>query len=278
MTARSVGDTLQDKGFVLTYGSDTPSIENSYFVMDSVGNLNINTVPYDAAVAGSSHGKLRVKKYSMTTGAYVSTGVVGSSDVDFDTAVNNSSGSTHRSAELGITRPGAAECCGYLKLPQHNGSQQFFWVDEYGQLKISTNNSLIGGTGGTVLGTQTSDERLKNIKPDFSYGLEQVMQLNPIEYSFKSDGNSENRLGFGAQSVASVIPESVSDTQECIDGYDQDEDDSNKLTAKSEDTKLVMEYAQLIPVLTKAIQELKAENDDLKARLESIEEWRGNSV
>ena len=86
------------------------------------------------------------------------------------------------------------------------------------------------------------------------------------------------QLDFFYQTTQEIIPESVGDSGNCIDGYDIDEENELKNTPKSEDNILNMEYVQLIPVLTKAIQELKAENDDLKERLSSLEEWRGNSV
>ena len=40
---------------------------------------------------------------------------------------------------------------------------------------------------------------------------------------------------------------------------------------KSDDTKLEMEYVQLIPVLTKAIQEQQALIEDLKNRISTLE-------
>jgi hypothetical protein len=165
----------------------------------------------------------------------------------------------------------------YARLDSQGGSSNYLWFSDSGDLITSTNvNNL--AISGAVVGDQTSDERLKDIKPDFGYGLEQVMQLAPIEYSFKSDSESKNRLGFGAQSTQSIIPEAVYDTGNCVDGYEELSESNPDPEPKSDDTTLAMQYVQLIPVLTKAIQELKAENDDLKSRLESIEEWRGNSV
>ncbi|MGI9358007.1 MAG: tail fiber domain-containing protein, partial [Paracoccaceae bacterium] len=188
-----------------------------------------------------------------------------------------------RTAGVGVYKNGAnAQAHGYHWHTDQDGAGHYYWTSTGGHLKYSTQGNHIGTDSGQAVGDQTSDERLKDIKTDFKYGLEQVLQLKPIEYSFKPEGDSQNRLGFGAQSTQDIIPEAVYDTGECIDGYDEGEKQEGQQlpqqTAKSEDTKLGMQYAQLIPVLTKAIQELKAENDDLKSRLESIEQWRGNSV
>jgi hypothetical protein len=155
----------------------------------------------------------------------------------------------------------------------------YLWVDAAGVWRTGKTGTNIGiSTGGTALGSQTSDERLKNIDEEFNYGLSEVLRLNPISFSLKSDESNTKKLGFGAQSTQEIIPESVGDSGDCIDGYDIDEEDESKKTPKSEDTILNMEYVQLIPVLTKAIQELKTENDELKERLISIENWRENSL
>lgn len=59
-----------------------------------------------------------------------------------------------------------------------------------------------------------SDERLKNIKGQFSSGLKAVMQLQPIRYSYKPDNalglqSVTEQVGFGAQALQKVIPEAV---------------------------------------------------------------------
>lgn len=107
------------------------------------------------------------------------------------------------------------------------------------------------GTATAVSWTSTSDARLKeNVQPVTS-GLSLVSQLNPVKYSFKRDQLAEpNRYGLIAQELETVIPEVV-DTG----AFEQD---------GVADVKSVA-YAELIPILVKAIQELKAEVDALKA-------------
>lgn len=126
--------------------------------------------------------------------------------------------------------------------------------------------------GGSIVGSQTSDERLKDIHENFSYGLSDVLKLKPISYTLKEDTSSTTKLGFGAQTTQPIIPETVRDTGDCIDGYEQPEDeDSLEMIPKSDNTKLEMEYVQLIPVLTKAIQEQQALIEDLKNRISTLE-------
>ena len=108
------------------------------------------------------------------------------------------------------------------------------------------------------------------------YGLSQVLQLKPIAYT--QEDNNVRKLGFGAQTTQNIIPESVFDTGACVDGYDIDPDDEMNRIPRSDDTRLGMEYVQLIPVLTKAIQEqqqiieeLKSQNQSLINRIETLE-------
>jgi len=126
------------------------------------------------------------------------------------------------------------------------------------------------------VGTQTSDERLKNISPDFNYGIEHVLQLQPITYSRKDDTEPTQRLGFGAQTTQQIIPEAVYDTGDCVDGYETDLEDETKDTPKSDETILAMEYVQLIPVLTKAIQEQQEIIDKQQQRIDQMSERINN--
>lgn len=96
-----------------------------------------------------------------------------------------------------------------------------------------------------------SDVRIKeNIAP-ISSTLEKVMQLNPVEFSMKSENSpTANRYGLIAQELETVFPYVVDDT-----GTNLGDVDNIKAVA----------YTELVPVLVKAIQELKAEIDALKA-------------
>ena len=153
----------------------------------------------------------------------------------------------------GITNP-----CSYYYLEQQNGTGQVFWVDDSGNFRISTSGNNIGTTGGTVVGTQTSDERLKNILGPVTYGLGTLKQIEPVRYTLKSQPDIE-QLGFIAQQVQPLVPQSVFDTNEHIEGEPEDAP-----------TKLGMEYVALIPVLVNAVKELSAEVDALKAQLQAL--------
>ena len=129
-------------------------------------------------------------------------------------------------------------------------------------MRVTTTITDIGKVSGTTtIGDQTSDERLKNISNDaFPYGLSAVNAMTPIKFTYKNAKVPTDTLGFGAQTIQSIVPESVKQTTDCLDGYDEavDEDGKESYTPKSDNNKLMMQYYQLVPVLVKAIQELSA--------------------
>jgi hypothetical protein len=108
------------------------------------------------------------------------------------------------------------------------------------------NDLNITSTG--VLTTASSDEKYKyNILP-INYGLNTILQLNPVNFQWIK--GEEKDLGFIAQDVAEIIPEAV---------------DTNW------NSDLLMRYESIIPILTKAIQEQNLLIKALEQRLLILE-------
>ena len=99
--------------------------------------------------------------------------------------------------------------------------------------------------------TATSDQRLKENILDSNNALEKVLQIKVRKYDWK-DTEIKEDFGFIAQELFDVLPQYVH----------QGDEDTNWGVAK----------AELVPILVKAIQELKSENDNLKSRLEVLEQ------
>ena len=158
----------------------------------------------------------------------------------------------------------------FIRLDSQDGVVHYLWATDDDDFHSSPTIGHLGTASGTKFADLTSDERLKDISSDaFPYGLDSVNSLTPIQYKWKEKTDKSNRLGFGAQTIQSIIPESVRDTGECLDGYDhvEDEDGVHESIPKGPlegNTKLIMEYNQLIPVLAKAIQELSAKVEALE--------------
>jgi hypothetical protein len=100
-----------------------------------------------------------------------------------------------------------------------------------------------------------SDYRLKEDLKEFS-GLSLVANMKV--YDFKWKENEERNYGFMAHELQEVVPYVVTGTK---DGMFEDEPQIQGMDA-----------SKLVPVLVKSIQELKSENDNLKSRLEVLEQ------
>ena len=115
-----------------------------------------------------------------------------------------------------------------------------------------------GTSGGTNAWENLSDKRLKKDVLSIENGLDKVMALRPITFNWNKTVNPElklddrNHLGFIAQEVETVLPQVVSTT-----------DDAMK-------TKSVA-YSDIVPVLTKAIQEQQA---TIEAQQKQIDELK----
>lgn len=98
----------------------------------------------------------------------------------------------------------------------------------------------------------TSDFRLKENIKNLGYGLNEVLKLRPVSYSWK-DGTKTTKLGLIAQETELVLPEVVSKPTEKDDHYG-------------------IMYSDLIPVLIKAIQEQQKTIDTLSEQNKALKE------
>jgi hypothetical protein len=112
------------------------------------------------------------------------------------------------------------------------------------------NTGMFMSSGGSSWNVFSSDVRVKkNFEP--SQGLAELLQIEPIKYHMKTDSDdAPKRLGFKAQNLLPLIPEMVTTNPMALD-----ENGKPYYT-------ITPDY--LLPVLVKAIQELKAEIDQLK--------------
>ena len=100
--------------------------------------------------------------------------------------------------------------------------------------------------------TQNSDRRLKTDITDLEYGLNTILQLNPVSYYWKKhrDSQSHRSLGLIAQDVQPILKELIS-------------------VGRDENQTLSLDYVSLVPVLIKGMQE---QQDIIDAQAKKIEE------
>jgi hypothetical protein len=107
--------------------------------------------------------------------------------------------------------------------------------------------------------SSTSDIRLKDVKGDYKKGLEEILTLKPVNFRYKEDNprelpSDEDYIGFIAQDVEEVFPETVTEAE---DGY------------------LDFNMHAVNVAAINAIKELKAEKDaeilELKEKIKELE-------
>ena len=121
----------------------------------------------------------------------------------------------------------------------------------------------IGAPSGTNI-YNASDIRLKKNVTTLDKGLQSIKSLRPVSFNWIDgfcDDEKETMYGFVAQEVKTVDGNLV---EKFGDGSVEFGD------TKIEDTLRVKEK-QVIPLLVKAIQELSTKNDELEARIKTLE-------
>jgi len=143
-----------------------------------------------------------------------------------------------------------------------SGSLKHFkiYVHEENWHLANRNSRLVYfNVGSTAQWAYSSDERLKKDIEDIDKGLTILNQLKPRKFKWKSDGAED--VGFVAQEVKSLIPIAIQGS-----GEEWVAEDSE---AEKDIKTLKIQNDKLIPVLVKAVQELSAEVEALKAKVGS---------
>lgn len=131
-----------------------------------------------------------------------------------------------------------------------------------GQLGLRWTN--VFAVNGTI---QTSDANDKKEMKPITFGLDKIKQLRPISFQWKDNAidNSATHLGFVAQEVKQVLPQVIvdSDWVELPEGQ-------GRVWQKSE--RLGMKYAEIIPVLVKAVQEQQEVIENQKNEIKTLKQ------
>jgi hypothetical protein len=123
--------------------------------------------------------------------------------------------------------------------------------------------SEVWAVDGTI---NTSDVRLKEDVSDITYGLREVMRLRPISFRWRERPEAGLRLGLLAQEVEPVLGEVVAATEVAAT---EGEAGPGETARPAEN--LGIYYAQLVPVLIKAVQEQQGLIDEQAAMISRLE-------
>ena len=143
--------------------------------------------------------------------------------------------------QLALTRGGAV---GEFYMGGTTGGTTELYVRSGGSVGVRLDAGA--GTWANV-----SDIRLKDIEKPIENAVQSLQGLQTIYYSWKASQDKKLYLGLIAQEVEAVFPEIVSESS--IDGMKG------------------VKYTELIPVLIKAIQEQQSQIEELKSRVDQLE-------
>jgi hypothetical protein len=107
----------------------------------------------------------------------------------------------------------------------------------------SLGTGTVYSNAGTLTNTNPSDRRLKNNIIPLTYGLSDILKLNPVSYNWK-DGTNGKQFGFIAQEVQEIMPDAVKQGE-----------------------YLGLEKDAIYSALVNAIKEQQAQINDLKSQL-----------
>lgn len=154
----------------------------------------------------------------------------------------------------------------YLTLPSNGSTQYGITIQNistattYGMVFINYTGSQVGTISNTTSNTSyntTSDYRLKeNVQP-MQNALLKVMQLKPVTYTWKLTG--EDGQGFIAHELQEVVPDAVTGEKDALDT-------AGNPKYQGVDTSF------LVATLTAAIQEQQSIIEQLKTRIEALEQ------
>ena len=118
--------------------------------------------------------------------------------------------------------------------------------------------------------TSLSDGRDKKNIQDLSLGLDFITKLRPRQFNWDKrewyDDNTSDGSKMKEAPTAGFIAQELDEVQQTSDA------DWLNLVLKDNPEKWEATYGNLLPVMVKAIQELKTENDELKEKLAKFEE------
>ena len=228
------------KNNISASGIDNTAIGKEALYTNTSGssNVGIGTVAlFSNSTGGENSAFGMYSLYSNTTGAH-------NTGIGMHALQNNTTGNYNTAigvwANVGSSGLTNATAIGYNAQATTSNSVRL------GDVNVAT-------IGGNVGWTAASDVRIKKNITNTKYGLSTVMQLRPVEYNLIS--NDLKQVGFIAQEVKKLVPEVV--------------------TGKEGDLKkgeiLGITYANLVPVLTKAIQEQQTIIDNQNKRLSKLE-------
>ena len=238
----SVSSSLFGTAFIDFQNENNVAVADIFAEMDANGR---GQMAFDVTAPGARNSDRRRRSAAIaagaTSGSFVITGIGGFSDTEGRIDIISDSDGPNRESFVSIRHRSSAV----------NGN----WYAGF-----LYNNNVIGsitqaGTTGVAYGT-ASDYRLKGNVTPMTNRLAAVMALNPVTYTWNSDGSAGQ--GFLAHELQAVIPDAVTGEKDAEDA------DGNPVYQG-------VDFSRVVPTLVAAIQEQQAQIAALTVRIEALE-------
>lgn len=240
------------KGFGFTAGAADSTSLDTILTRSAAATLQHGAADAAAPVAQTVRFQSVVAGTNNTAGANttiigsLSTGSGTSGDIIFQTGGTGAGATAQNTATSALIIKGATQL---VTLPAITTDATH---TDSTLCQDTTTHAIYFGSGAAGICLGTSSARFKQDIRPLKDGLAQIAALNPVSYRYKEGyGTTDKDLyGFTAEDMDQVMPKLV--------GHD------------TEGRPNSIDWAGLVPVLTKAVQELKADNDNLRQEMRAL--------
>jgi len=220
------------------------------------GNANNTGGAYYTVWGASNNGQYATAFLSMGGVEANSIGTyAGGAKMEFYAEENHSASATGTGIQFATTPIGTTSLTNRMRIAA-GGEVYIAGTTDQGAYNLQCNGTGVWGAGAYVNG---SDERIKEDITPISSGLDVVGKLNPVTYRYKESWTKDQSVqtGFIAQELLTALNGEV-----YVDGIVQQGGAEGYYSVA---------YQNLIPILTKAIQEQQEIIQSLTARIEALE-------
>lgn len=239
--------------------------------LDASGRLGIGTTSPSEKLELSANDSVALRLTSTDTGATAgdTLGVVQFYGSDASSAGAGVKSSIEATAQGG---GGAASDLRFYTSDGATNNQQRMCIDLSGkvgigtaspsyQLQLSTDSAAKPSTNTWTI---ASDARIKKETGEYTKGLDAVCALRPVTYEYNGAAGFE---ADGKENISIIAQEAIEHFPECVGTFNA------KLNEGDEDETELFNWNghALTFALVNAIKELKAQNDDLRARVAQLE-------
>ena len=147
------------------------------------------------------------------------------------------------------------------------------FIDKSGASEVEIGSITMDVSANTTAYNTTSDYRIKENVVNITGALAKINQLRPVNFNFI--GKSVKLDGFLAHEVQAIVPYAVTGDKDAVktvkdgdlsnDGSESDYVRIDALSTKEVPSLQQMDSSKLIGLLTAAVQELSAKNDEIEA-------------